>query len=111
MTPFYTTSIGFKNVSILVSRVNVILASNLTGRFTNAKSTKNLKGILYTISAFVIGLNLVILIRKNIFACLFSVHNTISLSRHEQVCMFNEATFREILLPSSGNVNGYVAHI
>ena len=23
---------------------------------------------------------------KNIFACLFSVHNTISLSRHEQVC-------------------------
>ena len=25
-------------------------------------------------------------IRKNIFACLFSVHNTISLSRHEQVC-------------------------
>ena len=23
-------------------------------------------------------------IRKNIFACLFSVHNTISLSRHEQ---------------------------
>ena len=27
------------------------------------------------------------LIRKNIFACLFSVHNTISLSRHEQVCL------------------------
>ena len=25
--------------------------------------------------------------------------------------MFNEATFREILLPSSGNVNDYVAHI
>ena len=24
-------------------------------------------------------------IRKNIFACLFSAHNTISLSRHEQV--------------------------
>ena len=24
---------------------------------------------------------------KNIFACLFSVHNTISLSRHEQVCL------------------------
>ena len=24
--------------------------------------------------------------RKNIFACLFSIHNTISLSRHEQVC-------------------------
>ena len=26
------------------------------------------------------------IIRKNIFACLFSVHNIISLSRHEQVC-------------------------
>ena len=26
-------------------------------------------------------------IRKNIFAYLFSVHNTISLSRHEQVCL------------------------
>ena len=26
-------------------------------------------------------------IRKNIFACLFSVHNTITLSRHEQVCL------------------------
>ena len=29
--------------------------------------------------------NTYINIRKNIFACLFSVHNTISLSRHEQV--------------------------
>ena len=26
-------------------------------------------------------------LRKNIFACLLSVHNTISLSRHEQVCL------------------------
>ena len=26
-------------------------------------------------------------IRKNIFACLFSIHNTISLSCHEQVCL------------------------
>ena len=25
--------------------------------------------------------------------------------------MFNEATFRKILLPSSGNVNDYAAHI
>ena len=25
--------------------------------------------------------------RKNIFACLFSIHNTISISRHEQVCL------------------------
>ena len=27
------------------------------------------------------------LICKNIFTCLFSIHNTISLSRHEQVCL------------------------
>ena len=26
-------------------------------------------------------------LRKNIFACLFSIHNVISLSRHEQVCL------------------------
>ena len=26
-------------------------------------------------------------IRKNIFSCLFSVHNTISLSRHQQVSL------------------------
>ena len=26
-------------------------------------------------------------VRKNIFACLFSVHNTIILSRHKQVCL------------------------
>ena len=26
-------------------------------------------------------------IRKNIFACLFSVHNTASLSCHKQVCL------------------------
>ena len=26
-------------------------------------------------------------IRKIIFACLFTIHNTISLSRHEQVCL------------------------
>ena len=33
--------------------------------------------------------------------------------RNEEVLtiMFNEATFREILLPSSGNVNDYVAYI
>ena len=46
-----------------------------------------------------------LLIRKNIFACLFSIHNTISLSRHEQVCLSG------LLLPSSGNVNDYVAYI
>ena len=26
-------------------------------------------------------------LRKNILACLFSIHNTISLSHHEQVCL------------------------
>ena len=44
-------------------------------------------------------------IHKDIFACLFSIHNTISLSCHEQVCLSG------ILLPSSGNLNDYVAHI
>ena len=29
----------------------------------------------------------IIFIRKNIIACLFSVHNTINLSRHEKVCL------------------------
>ena len=37
-------------------------------------------------------------IRKNIFICLFSV-------------MICEGIFQEILLPSSGNANDYVAHI
>ena len=29
-------------------------------------------------------------IRKNVFACLFSIHNTISLSRMKQVCLIRE---------------------
>ena len=41
------------------------------------------------------------LIHKDIFACLFSFHNTIS--------MFKWATFREILLPSSGPMIGEVS--
>ena len=28
-----------------------------------------------------------VIIRKDIFACLFSIHDTISLSCHEQVCL------------------------
>ena len=28
-----------------------------------------------------------IVLRKDIFACFFSIHNTISLSCHEQVCL------------------------
>ena len=64
-------------------------------------------------------------IQKNIFACLFSDRNTISLSQHEQECLispqseeknffscnYDLATIREILLSSWGNVNSYVAHI
>ena len=48
-----------------------------------------------------------IILRKNVFACLFSVHNILTLSRHEKVVLirkrpwFNEATFGEIILPSS----------
>ena len=34
-------------------------------------------------------------VRKNIFACLFSIHNTISLSRHEQVCWEHHARCSE----------------
>ena len=32
-------------------------------------------------------LNSITVIRKNIFACLFSAHNAISLSCYEQVCL------------------------
>ena len=32
------------------------------------------------------------LFRKNIFASLFSIHYTISLSRHEQVCLSRQVT-------------------
>ena len=38
---------------------------------------------------------------KYIFTFLISVHNTISLSHHEQVCL-------EIPLPSSCNIDDYV---
>ena len=48
-------------------------------------------------------------IRKKIFACLFSIHNAISLSGHEQVCL--SGLLFEILLPSLDNVNDYVRHI
>ena len=36
--------------------------------------------------------------RKNIFACLFSVHNTISLSRHEQVCLMRLRFLQRLLI-------------
>ena len=34
-------------------------------------------------------------VRKNIFACLFSVHNIISLSCHERVCVMRLSMFNE----------------
>ena len=40
-------------------------------------------------------------IRKNIFASLFGVHNTISLSRHEQVCLIRLRNCRRTLAFSS----------
>ena len=46
-----------------------------------------------------------IFICKNIFACLFSIHNTISLSRHEQVCLSRGYVSRDtspIIEPWSG---------
>ena len=49
------------------------------------------------------------ILRRNIFACLLSVHNTISLSHHEQRCLMR--LFREILLPLSGNINDYAVNI
>ena len=32
-------------------------------------------------------------IHKDIFACLFNIHNTISLSCHEQVCLSGQSMF------------------
>ena len=49
-------------------------------------------------------------IHKYIFACLFSIHNTISLSCHEQLFLSGQwATFQEILLPSLGPMMGEVS--
>ena len=37
-------------------------------------------------------------IRKNIFACLFSIYNTISLSRHEQVCLSGLMLVHDVII-------------
>ena len=50
------------------------------------KVAKQIRSLLKFLSKW-LSLCLRITIRKNIFACLFSVHNKISLSRHEQVCL------------------------
>ena len=44
-------------------------------------------------------------LRKNIFACLLSVHNTISLSRHEQVCL-SRLRFERLFLDTNFSVVG-----
>ena len=41
-------------------------------------------------------------IRKNNFACLFNVHNTISLSREEQVCVMRLRFERYFSHPDDG---------
>ena len=46
--------------------------------------TKNFVELLKT---FIVLLLSIAYIHKDIFACLFSIHNTISLSCHEQVCL------------------------
>ena len=46
-------------------------------------------------------------IRKNIFACLFSVHNTISLSRHEQVCLMRLHDVINLLYYNMANINDF----
>ena len=45
---------------------------------------------------------------KNIFACLFSIHNTISLSRNKQVCLMRLRFMRysKIILPTLWLWNG-----
>ena len=54
-------------------------------------------------------------IHENIFGCLFSVHNTIGLSRHEQVCLIRlrfERYFSHhwapIIDPDDGNSNALI---
>ena len=77
--------------------IDSIWGADLADMQLRRKSNKGIHFLLYVNDIFikyawVIPLKdkkktLQLLIRKNIFACLFSVHNTISLSRHEQVCL------------------------
>ena len=61
------------------------LLSQLPSYFGNCKKTwilkKNYKTVISSEESKTLD------IRKNIFACLFSIHNTINLLRHEQVCL------------------------
>ena len=45
--------------------------------------------------------------RKNFFACLFSVHHTISLSRHKQVCLTRQH-FERYFSHHSRNISQYI---
>ena len=50
-----------------------------------------------------------IIVHKDIFACLFSIHNTISLSCHEQVCLSGLQSFT---FPDDGrSISRNVAHL
>ena len=49
-------------------------------------------------------------IRKNVFACLFSIHNTISLSRHEQVCL-SGLRFERYFSHHRRSISRKVAHL
>ena len=50
-----------------------------------------------------------IIVHKDIFACLFSIHNTISLSCHEQVCLSELQSFT---FPDDGrSISRNVAHL
>ena len=46
-----------------------------------------MKRFPYVLKTCIFVLKLKTNICKSIYACLFSVHNTISLSRHEQICL------------------------
>ena len=52
--------------------------------------------------------------RKNIFACLVSIHNTISLSRREQICLSGlrfERYFSHHQAGGWGSISQHVAHL
>ena len=42
---------------------------------------------------------------KDIFACLFSIHNTISLSCHEQVCLSGQICHEQVCLMFNPTIN------
>ena len=70
--------------SLKESAQNQSIRTNLV----KAKIDKSQGDSLYTVCRKVDEIiDHIVSTHKNIFACLFSIHNTISLSRHEQVCL------------------------